>query len=257
MSQIINIHPDESIAAVKWRDQWRFFYDEDIMFLLDYTKNSSYFPVEGGFRYGTLIVDESNVELWMNSMAGELTEEQIPYVRWADDEQVKLTFVIDFDVKLWVGYRWQNDQSAYQDYQPDGWIAIEDDVHGYLSTKLSKLWDTQLFRDAIIVRVDDIYDALIPPQTRAGSWGASRTRIDISSNSILIEYIRTNIADGTNQREVIYQRAMSELDKLDAKDLDIQFYYNLNENLSITIRSDIYSGHYIIKHIDEFTIHPI
>ncbi|MCC7446556.1 MAG: hypothetical protein IT324_04025 [Anaerolineae bacterium] len=110
----------------------------ETMFLLNY---SAYNPQPGGYRYNTLIVDENNTELWMKSLAGELTLEQIPYTYWYDTSQrMRLTFVIDFDEKRWVGYMWKHDQEALQDYQPDGWTAVEDEVLPYLPPEIRQYW---------------------------------------------------------------------------------------------------------------------
>ena len=132
MTKFIEIDPEESIAAIYWRGVLRFVYD---------SYDPSYSPKEGEFRYGSLVVDDSNIEQWIESMSGELTVEQIPYARWEEDEQVQLTVVIDFDVNLWIGHLWRNDQSAYQDYQPAGWIALEDFVFNYLPDNYFNLPD--------------------------------------------------------------------------------------------------------------------
>jgi hypothetical protein len=77
----------------------------------------------------------------MDSLRGELTLEQIPYTQWANGAQAPLTFVIDFDRKLWIGYQWHNDQIALTDYQPSGWTALEDNVYRYVPQEIAKLWN--------------------------------------------------------------------------------------------------------------------
>jgi hypothetical protein len=143
MEQKLSIDPDEAVAAVKLRGRWRLFYDVETMFLLNYSAyHPDYIPEPGCFRYNTLIVDENNAELWMSALAGELTLEQIPYTYWGDTSQkAKLTFVIDFDQKLWVGEMWQHDQTWLPDYQPEGWTAIEDEVIQYLPSEIRSYWE--------------------------------------------------------------------------------------------------------------------
>ncbi|MHB8625274.1 MAG: arsinothricin resistance N-acetyltransferase ArsN1 family A [Aggregatilineales bacterium] len=130
MEDKIFVDLDESLAAVKFKGRWRFFHDVETMFLLDYSAfDSDYVPVPGEFRYGTLIVDESNAEQWMNELTHELTPQQLLHTYWRDTRRrVELTFVIDFDEKLWVGQMWHMDQSPLQDYQPDGWLTGEDEA---------------------------------------------------------------------------------------------------------------------------------
>ena len=133
---------DYDLAAIKFRGHWRFFYDTESMFLLDFTKfDDSHKPSPGDWRYGILIVTEDNAEQWMNELAGELTLDQLPYTYWeGTSDQIKLTFVIDFDNKLWIGHGWQMDQSALHDYQPDGWTTGEDNVYDWLPPEIRKVW---------------------------------------------------------------------------------------------------------------------
>ena len=77
----------------------------------------------------------------MAALAGEVTPAQLARTYWRDTlKRVKLTFVIDFDEKLWVGQGWHNDQSPFQDYQPQGWLTDEDDVAKFLPPEIKKLW---------------------------------------------------------------------------------------------------------------------
>lgn len=246
MSRLIKLNPEESIAAVKWQGKWRFFYDIDIMFLLDYTKYDDSIPEEGDFRYGTLVVNESNIELWMDSIHGELTTEQIPYARWDDDEQVQLTFVIDFDVKMWIGYHWQNDQSAYQDYQPEGWIAIEDDCFNYLPIDIAKLWDVQLEVDSLIVLINDQWFPLTNRRTRVGWWGEVRRSIKTAIN---LEIIRIFEISSVKTRETVckYMIANSEW-------VDVRVSYNIQYNRDINLRIDLQRDGYVLRHVDTINI---
>jgi hypothetical protein len=144
MTEPIFLDWDESLAAVKFKGRWRFFHDVDSMFLLDYSPyDSDYAPKQpGDFRYGTLVVDENNAEQWMDSLAGEIAAEQIPNTFLKGTaHRAKLTFVIDFDQKMWVGSMWHNDQSALDDYQPEDWTAGEDDVYNYVPPEIRQLWD--------------------------------------------------------------------------------------------------------------------
>ncbi|MBI1260027.1 MAG: hypothetical protein GC204_21370 [Chloroflexi bacterium] len=132
---------EETLAAVKFKGVWRFFVDMEIMFLLDYTAYEDYLPEPGEFRYGTLIVDDQNAEVWMNSMAKEIEAGQLVHLYWQNtDDRVRPTFVIDFDRKFWVGGGWSHDQSPLQDYQPKGWTALEDNVMKYLPDEISSLY---------------------------------------------------------------------------------------------------------------------
>jgi hypothetical protein len=142
MAEPIFIDWDESLAAVKFKGRWRFFHDMETMFLLDYgSYDDDYVPKPGDYRYGTLVVDESNAEQWMNSLAGEITTEQIPNTfLQGRTTRVKLTFVIDFDEKIWVGMMWHNDQSPLHEYQPEDWLTDEDDVYKYLPPEIRALW---------------------------------------------------------------------------------------------------------------------
>jgi hypothetical protein len=90
-------YSQDTIAAIHLKGQWRFFYDMDYRFLLD---AESLVTDDSGEVDETQIVDDHNVEAWMQSLSGELTAEEIPYTYWEDGGQVKLTFVIDFDRKL-------------------------------------------------------------------------------------------------------------------------------------------------------------
>jgi hypothetical protein len=139
----IFVDPEYSLAAVKLQGRWRFFYDWETMFILNYTAyHADYVPKPGGFRDGTLIVGEHNADVWMNMLAGEASVDQLPLLFWEGSEvRVRLTFVIDFDSKLWVGCRWRMDQSPLADYQPDGWTAIEDDLKPYLPSELRDFWE--------------------------------------------------------------------------------------------------------------------
>jgi hypothetical protein len=247
MAEFIKIDPEESIAAVHWQGRWRFVYDIDIMFLLDYPSyDDTYFPKEEEFRYGTLIVDESNVEQWLASMSGELTTDQIPYARWEKDEQVKLTFVIDFDTKLWVGLHWQNDQSAYQDYQPDGWIAIEEDIFKYLPPDISNLWAEQLIKDAYFVAVNNWWLPLIHPDSRAGWWGRIRRPV---RESIDLEIVRISETNGVKARNSIRKYMIGNDERADVEVL-YHIEYNRDINLNIYLKRD----GYIVKHIDTLIV---
>ncbi|GAC1680782.1 MAG: hypothetical protein NVS9B9_31840 [Ktedonobacteraceae bacterium] len=133
---------DYSLAAVKSKGKWRFFYDIESMFLLDYTSfEDDYSPVLGDWRYGLLVVTQDNAEQWMAALAGELQIDQLAKTYWRDtNNRVPLTFVIDFDQKLWIGQMWKMDQSPLQDYQPKGWLAKEDAVLNYLPPDIRKYW---------------------------------------------------------------------------------------------------------------------
>lgn len=143
MSEKIFIDWEEALAAVKFQGQWQFFHAWEPMFILDYTAyDDEYVPSLGGFRYGTMIVDKDNAEQWMNSLGEKLSLEQACHVYWENTEKrVRLTFVIDFDKKLWVGSGWKMDQSPFTEYQPQGWIAIEDNVLNYLPDDLKSYFE--------------------------------------------------------------------------------------------------------------------
>jgi hypothetical protein len=142
MDDKVFIDWDLSLAAVKFKGQWRFFYDEETMFLLDYTSyDGNYTPALGDYRFGILIISEDNVEQWMATLAGELTLTQLPKTYWQHTtDRVQLTFVIDFDEKLWIGQMWKMDQSPLQDYQPKGWLAREDILEKYLPPEIRAYW---------------------------------------------------------------------------------------------------------------------
>lgn len=145
MAEKFYIDGDESLAAVKFDGRWRFFYDIEVMFLLDYSKyEGNHKPKLGEWRYGTIIVSSANAEQWMNQITHELTIEQLKNVIWKDgdvEEPVGLTFVIDFDAKVWIGMNWKMDQSPLQDYQPDGWRAEEGDGYAYLPPEIAAYFE--------------------------------------------------------------------------------------------------------------------
>lgn len=143
MTEAVYVHWDDVLAAVNFKGEWRFFCDIEVMFLLDYSSyEKNYQPSPGEFRYGTMVVDESNAEAWMTSLSTELMRNQLSRTYWeSTTEQVQPTFVIDFDKKLWVGNHWKMDQSPLTDYQPHGWTALEDDVMKYLPAELVKYFE--------------------------------------------------------------------------------------------------------------------
>jgi hypothetical protein len=229
MPDTIQVDSEESIAAVHIHGTWRFFYDSDYMFLLDYQSYPGYTPKPGESRYGTLIVDDSNVEQWMRSLKGELTVEQIPHVRWGNGGQVKLTFLIDFDRKLWIGYKWNNDQSSLTDYQPSGWIAIEDDVFRYLPQELSKLWDKQLIKTPVIAALNDDHSVLIRPGTRAGDWGTTIRGIDTTQTAALrLSIIRVGNGMGQQARDVLFQQTLTDLPSVSERWIDLHLSYRVS-----------------------------
>ena len=143
MSDKIYISWDDALAAVKFKGSWRFFFDMEVMFLLDYSSyDHTYSPLPGQSRYGTLVVDETNAAKWMESLSGELTLEQLPNTYWQDTEaRVLPTFVIDFDKKLWVGGGWKMDQSPLHEYQPQDWTALEGNVMEYVPDEIKSYFE--------------------------------------------------------------------------------------------------------------------
>jgi hypothetical protein len=144
MTEPILIDINQGIAAVKLRGSWRFFHDDDWMFLLDWGKyryQPGETPDEDDPRRDTMIVDENNAKEWMSLLAGELMAEQIPNAVYEAGGRVPLRFVIDFDQRLWVGCMWNMDQSALHDYQPDDWAAGEDDVFEFAPKEIARLWE--------------------------------------------------------------------------------------------------------------------
>jgi hypothetical protein len=84
-----------------------------------------------------MIVSDANAEMWIKSLSGELFLEQLLDTYWENSEKrVVPTFVIDFDKRLWVGNNWSQDQSPLHEYQPQDWIAREDDVMNYLPAEV-------------------------------------------------------------------------------------------------------------------------
>ena len=138
MPEKIFVDWEDDLAVIKFKGNWRIFFDYEPMFLLDYSKrDDTWIPSEGEFRYGTLVVDESNVEQWIESLKNEVALEQVSKLYWENTKKrVQLTFLINFDEKFWVGSGWHNDQSFLGDYQPQGWTAIEDLALNYLPPNL-------------------------------------------------------------------------------------------------------------------------
>lgn len=64
-----------AMAAVCLNTEWRFFYDDDFMFILDWIKYDGEDNIqnlsEETFR--PLIVNSQNAPKWMSKLAGELT----------------------------------------------------------------------------------------------------------------------------------------------------------------------------------------
>jgi len=142
MDERIYIDWDESLAAVKFKGHWRFFCDIETMFLLDYTAyDGDYIPTPFSYRYGILVVDEHNAEQWMSALDVEVTPKQLANTYWrGSSNRVQLTFVINFDEKLWVGQMWKMDQSPLADYQPQDWLAEKDEVQKYLPLEIRGYW---------------------------------------------------------------------------------------------------------------------
>lgn len=212
------------------------FYDMDYMFLLDYKSyDPTYTPKLGEPRHDTLIVDENNIELWFESLSGELSAEEIPYAKWEDGSQVKLTFVIDFDRKLWVGFRWWNDQSALHDYQPRDWIAIEDNVFRYLPPDIVSRWDTQILNAAVFVSVNEKHHALIPPNTRAGEWGAIVAGIDTErKKQIKLKITKLNGLE----REDLLAVQITDLPENTERWIDLHVSYNISYGKQVSISAN-------------------
>ena len=188
MAETILIDNEQGIAAVKFKGKWRFFYDDDWNFLLDW-RAYKYHPDEAvdpdDPRRETLVVDENNAEAWMSLLAGELTAEEIPYASYEDGGQARLIFVIDFDGKLWVGCLWHMDQSALDEYQPADWTAGEDDVFKYVPEEIARLWDGQLIVEDVQLYVDDVAHILFKAGTRTFSWGNLRLSFDTGTRKEL------------------------------------------------------------------------
>ncbi|MBN8637645.1 MAG: hypothetical protein J0M07_20160 [Anaerolineae bacterium] len=140
MQKKIEVDWDDALAVIKYKNAWHFYVDMEIMFLLDYTAyDSEYKPAPGRFRYGTLIVDENNTEIWLGALARKLAPDLLLHTYWENTEKRVLpTFVIDFDQKLWVGNNWHHDQSPLHKCQPAGWTALEDDVMTYLPSEIQR-----------------------------------------------------------------------------------------------------------------------
>lgn len=242
MTKSLTIDGYESIAAIRLKGSWRFFHDQDYMFLLDYSSyEPDYDPKSGEARYGTMIVDDSNIEQWMQSLAGELTAEQVPNARWENGVQVKLTFVIDFDNQLWVGIHWDNDQTLLNDFQPSGWLAIEDDVFKYVPPEVSSLWDEQLVKNPVIASINNRDFVLISPGTRAGTWSEIATGIDNSkTSSVKIELIQLIMWGQELKRDLIYEIIHTDIPQTDDKRLAVKVSYSIGYAKNAMIRIAYY-----------------
>lgn len=256
---------DVCIGIVKINDSWRYFYGHDYQFLLDWNK---YFPEQylsenTHKRVGAEVVDKDNFELWAKSLEGELTFEELASAKYEDGKQVKLTYFIDFNRQLWVGYAWFQDQSPLQDYQPDGWIAIEDTVYAYLPKKIVSLWDESKeivsVSDLIIVATINARDfVVVSPHNREPkrTYHKSRVSYDIRLSTtprLSIVWLRDN------RREVIYDKPLpdlSEHNRYNYVHLILTHSISPDRVLTITMEVEPFGKDTTPEFVDTFT-HPL
>lgn len=218
---------DVCIGIVKINGSWRYFYGYDFEFLLDWIKYFGEDHLSHGKhkRVGAEVVDKDNFELWAKSLEGELTFEELTSAKYEDGEQVKLTYFIDFDRQLWVGYAWFQDQSPLEDYQPEGWIGIEDNIFHYLPATIAQIWnnplenlspDQQVLTPLIFYRepspyerlVSGSYYYLVSPGTQLGTSDTFGTGLFYSEKlATKIAIIRID----EDQREVIYEKTLPDM----------------------------------------------
>lgn len=257
MDKVIYIDPQSSIGAVRLNGVWRFVYGENYMFLLDYTKyDDTYNPQPTAWRYDALIVDKSNAEAWIQSLDGELTQDDIPNTRWYIRNslaQVKLTYVIDFDQQLWVAYDWSQDEPYLPDYQPDGWNAFEGNVFDYLPPDVSALWDGQLINYSLMVSANGMRKLLISPKTRAGQWGGIPLYVNKSRATIELSILQ--LKSGYGSREEIFSKEIPTPDD-DTNDLELQFNYTIDYTKHVTVSIEWRKDYLLEETIAKVNIPP-
>jgi hypothetical protein len=146
MGEKIIIDLDEYIGAVKLNGKWRFFHEMMSVWILDYKSYDPQYdpfgPKSNGWRKNLLVVDTDNAEAFCEVMRDkELLPEQIPQSFTEFGSRKKLSFVVNFDEKIYIN-GW-GDNIALHDYVPTGWQSIEDDPYEYVPPEIRALWKDQ------------------------------------------------------------------------------------------------------------------
>jgi hypothetical protein len=131
---------DEYVGAVKVDGEWRFFHDVLSMWILNYPAyDSGYIPKPGDWREKILKVGKDNAKQYCEALAAkEIPAHLIPNTISVLDGQMPLTFVVNFDERLFIN-GW-HDNIPIHEYAPDGWKAMEDDPYSYIPQALKALW---------------------------------------------------------------------------------------------------------------------
>jgi hypothetical protein len=139
INQII-ADPDDYMGAIKIDSEWQFFYEMLSMWILDYKAyDPEYVPKSGGWRENILKVDRDNAKEYCQAMkTKEIPVPLIPNTMSSWGRQLRLTFVVNFDERLFIN-GW-HDNIAIHEYVPDGWKGIEDDPYSYIPQELKTLW---------------------------------------------------------------------------------------------------------------------
>lgn len=145
MNEKLVIDFDEYIGAVKLNSEWRFFREVMSMWILDYKSyDPEYDPLNSnsnGWRENLLAVDTQNAKEYCHAMKNkEIMLSQIPLTFTEFGSQAKLTFVVNFDEKIFVSSLY--DMLAVQRYVPRGWKGLEDDSYQYIPAEFRSLWDS-------------------------------------------------------------------------------------------------------------------
>ncbi len=253
------IEPDTRMAVVKIDNIWRYFYGMDFQFLLDWNKyfGDTWAPSPDESRYNARVVNKQNFDSWAKSLDGEITLENLKhYVA-----RVRLSYFIDFDRQLWVGFQWAQDQSPLQDYQPDGWIAVEDDVRKYLPDKIAQILGfsinetRSIISSPIIATINNHHFVIVSPggdtNNRQGVGYATLDILQTEFPSLTI--IRLH----DDRREIIYDELLPDLWHLDRQYVTLLFTYMItrDDHLTIVIEAKHINKDAQPVFVDRFTYH--
>lgn len=135
---------DEYLGAVKYAGEWHIlalYVGEWILNYPAYDPYSSKSPTDK-YRNGLWVVNETNAAEFLRAMQEHelsLTEVE-KLIAEKGPEEVPLTYVVNFDEKLFVDGHPDRDIA---EYVPEGWTGIEDFPTNYVPQKIKSLWQGQ------------------------------------------------------------------------------------------------------------------
>jgi hypothetical protein len=127
---------DEFLGVVKYQGEFRYLIDMVAWWIMDY---ATYDPRiltaahRDEFRGGVTVVDNDTAEDFLRALADqEITREDLKKLlaeKKDPEDEVRLTFLIDFDQRLYVSMFFD---IGLEDYVPKGWKGIYDDPLKYI-----------------------------------------------------------------------------------------------------------------------------